>query len=60
MIGANPTIGEVGTMEQVPEFRLEVVCDASKLPAVLAALRQSHPYEEPPIEVYKLEDITQF
>jgi hypothetical protein len=47
-------------MEQVPEFRLEVVCDASKLPAVLAALRQSHPYEEPPIELYTLEDIAQF
>jgi hypothetical protein len=47
-------------MEQVEEWRLEFVCSAENMRAVLAALRQSHPYEEPPIEVYTLEDIASF
>lgn len=58
--GANPTIGEVGTMETVEEYRLEMLCEQAKLWAVIQALKTSHPYEEPPIELYKLEDITQF
>ena len=57
---AHPVIWNVWTMEQVEEWRLEVVCSAEHMSAVLAALRQSHPYEEPPIEIYKLEDIAAF
>lgn len=52
---SNPTIGRRGVLERVAEARLEMVCGRSVLPAVLAALRGAHPYEEPPIEVYGLE-----
>jgi putative NIF3 family GTP cyclohydrolase 1 type 2 len=31
-----------------------VVCDPVRLPDALKALRESHPYEEPPIEVHQL------
>ncbi len=52
--GANPTVGAAagGQLEYVAEIRLEMVCDKANLPAVLAALRATHSYEEPAIDVY--------
>ncbi len=52
--GANPTIGEVGTLEAVNEERIETVCSPELLETVLAAIRAVHPYEEPATEVYEL------
>ncbi|MBL8757448.1 MAG: Nif3-like dinuclear metal center hexameric protein, partial [Phycisphaerae bacterium] len=54
--GSNPSVGQAGRLEYVAEIRLEMVCDGPALPAVLAALRGSHPYEEPAIDVYALSD----
>jgi len=54
--GAHPTIGEVGKMSEVEEERIEVICSKEKLKDVIAAIKKTHPYEEVPIEVYKLED----
>lgn len=45
--GAVPTIGQVGTHEQVSERRLEMVVPLPLIPTVTHALRKSHPYEEP-------------
>jgi dinuclear metal center YbgI/SA1388 family protein len=50
----SPTVGRRGTRESVAEHRLEVVCPKAKLGAVLAAIRRSHPYEEPAYDVYPL------
>lgn len=52
--GTMPTIGRSGRIERVEESRIETVCDPSVLAEVLAALREIHPYEEPPIEVHEL------
>lgn len=52
---ANPTIGERGKLEEVVEDRIETVCEADKLKAVLQAIRDEHPYEEPAIDVYPIE-----
>ena len=52
--GTSPQIGRPGRIERVEELRLEVVCHPSLLAEVVTALRQSHPYEEPPIEVHRL------
>ncbi len=54
---SDPTIGEVGKLEQVSEDRIETVCSADKLQAVLAAIREVHPYEEPATDVYPIEII---
>jgi hypothetical protein len=54
--GANPAIGEVGKLEEVEEERIEVVLGADLLDAVIAAMKQVHPYEEVAYEVYVLED----
>lgn len=53
--GANPTIGQVGTRETVAERRMEMIVGGEHLPAVVAALRQAHPYEEPAFDLFKLE-----
>lgn len=53
--GANPTVGEVGTLEEVSEDRIETVCSGENLQGVLKAIRENHPYEEPATDVYPIE-----
>jgi len=53
--GAEPHIGEVGTLEAVEEERIETVCEGRVLKDVLDAIRQAHPYEEPAMDVYPIE-----
>ena len=50
--GANPTVGEVGEEERVPELRLETVFPEDRQDAIVAALRSAHPYEEPAFDIY--------
>jgi hypothetical protein len=52
--GANPTLGEVGEEERVPELRLELVFPEERHDDVVAALRGAHPYEEPAFDIYPL------
>jgi dinuclear metal center YbgI/SA1388 family protein len=44
--GANPTIGQVGEVEFVPEIKIEVVASRSVRDSVRAAMVAAHPYEE--------------
>lgn len=52
--GASPAIGSVGSVEQVPEDRFEVVAPARARATVLAAMRAAHPYEEPAFDIFAL------
>ncbi len=52
--GASPTVGEAGRLETAAEVRLETVVPVGKVEAVVAALRQSHPYEEPAFDLVRL------
>jgi hypothetical protein len=52
--GTDPTIGERGREERVPELRLETVFPDERQADVIAALRGAHPYEEPAYDVYPL------
>jgi len=51
---SNPTVGKPGVFEQAAEYRLEMVCPETRLPALLDAVRQAHSYETPAIDVYPL------
>lgn len=53
--GAAPFIGEVGDIETVDEYRVEMVLDDQYKDAAVAALRASHPYEEPAFHLWRLE-----
>ncbi|WP_333894170.1 Nif3-like dinuclear metal center hexameric protein [Mycolicibacterium gadium] len=52
--GATPAIGAVGTVERVPEERVEMIAPSRIRGRVLAALRTAHPYEEPAFDVFEL------
>lgn len=52
--GASPTIGVRGTFERVSELRVEMRCLGCDVGKVVQSIRQSHPYEEPAIDVYPL------
>ncbi len=54
LAGAHPAIGEVGKLEAVAEERVEGVCERRSAKAVLAAIRQVHPYEEVAFDIYPL------
>ncbi len=52
--GADPTIGQVGDLEVVPEVRIEVVLARRHRAAVVEALMSAHPYEEPAYDLIEL------
>lgn len=47
LAGAHPAIGQVGRQERVAETRIEMTVPRADREAVVAALRATHPYEEP-------------
>lgn len=55
--GSNPYLGQQGTVEVVSEYRVEMVCEDNLIREALAALKSTHPYEEPAYEVYHLEEL---
>jgi hypothetical protein len=44
-------------LEQVEEWRVEMVLADQYLSAVIAALRQAHPYEEPAFDVMAMVEV---
>lgn len=55
--GANPFIGTLNALEQVAEWRVEMIVTPSVASEVLKALKASHPYEEPAFEFIQLVEI---
>lgn len=53
---ASPYLGQAGELEQVSEYRVETLLTREKGKQVIAALRDSHPYEEPAYELIALVD----
>jgi hypothetical protein len=54
--GSTPFIGQTGEIEQVVEWKVELVVANEFIQQTVAALKHSHPYETPAYEVWKLED----
>ena len=55
--GAQPAIGTVGDLEKVAENRVELVLDRALRRAVVTALREAHPYEEPAFHLLETADL---
>ncbi len=53
---SNAFIGEKGQLEKVLEYRVDMICDKHCINEVIAALKQSHPYEQPAYQVIQIED----
>lgn len=54
--GARPTIGEVGTPEEVDEVRIETLYPAAERERVLRAMAGAHPYEVPAFATFPVHD----
>ena len=52
--GSNPAIGQQQQDTVVDELKVEMVCDQTLLPAVVAALKGAHPYEQPAYQAWPL------
>ncbi len=55
--GSQPFLGEPGTLQHTEEYLVEMVCAEALISAAVAALRQSHPYEEPALQVLRMVDV---
>lgn len=54
--GTAPTVGKAGRLEEVDEWRLEMVAAGDVVEAVVAAMKGVHPYEEVAYDVHRLEN----
>lgn len=55
LAGSQPFVGTQDALEIVAEYRVEMVCEDAVIHAVVEALRQAHPYEEPAFDVIRVE-----
>jgi len=51
---SNPAIGSLNEVERVGEVKIELVCADELVKEAVRAIRDSHPYEEPALDVWKL------
>jgi dinuclear metal center YbgI/SA1388 family protein len=54
--GSHPFLGEIGRIERVSEWRLEVLIPRAHLSELIEKIRRSHPYEEMAYDVYPVEN----
>jgi len=54
--GSNPFIGRINEVETVSEYKVEMVFEDRLREQVVRALKESHPYEEPAYDIWKLEN----
>ncbi len=52
--GSQPYIGDTGRLEEVEEYRLEMVCAGSWVEGVVQAMLEKHPYDEVAYDLYEL------
>ncbi|CAO3630649.1 unnamed protein product [Cunninghamella blakesleeana] len=55
--GNNAFVGTTGQLERIEEYKVEMVCKEEIIKEAIKTLIDSHPYEEPAYEVYKMVDI---
>lgn len=55
--GSQAFLGQVGRVEQVVEWKVELVVADELIHDAVKALKQSHPYETPAFDVWRLSDI---
>lgn len=55
--GSQPYLGQTGKLEQVAEWKVEMVVADERIHDAVKALKKSHPYETPAFEVWRLSDM---
>lgn len=54
--GSNPFIGGINELETLEEYKVEMVCEDHLIKEAVGILKQVHPYEEPAIDLWKMDD----
>jgi hypothetical protein len=54
LAGSEPFIGQQGQVEQVAEYRVELVCETPLIKQAVKVMLDAHPYEEPAWDVVAL------
>lgn len=57
LLGSQPFIGNHDKLEQVSEYRVEMICDDTVLKPVIKALLLAHPYERPAYECWPIKTL---
>lgn len=57
LTSSKPFVGELDQLTQLAEYRVEMICADDCLAAVVARLRDLHPYEEPAFIVTKMIEV---
>ncbi len=57
--GSKPFKGRLNKREMSQEAKIETTCEKAVCARVVKIIRSIHPYEEPVIEIYPLESITE-
>lgn len=57
LTGSQAFIGEIGKLETVAEYKVEIMCTDEQIKLAVSALKQAHPYEEPAYQVVQLVNI---
>jgi hypothetical protein len=52
--GADPFEGQVGSISEVAEYKVEVNCKRDLVEKAIVVIRSAHPYEEPLINIIPL------
>lgn len=59
MAQAKPFLGQKGSIETLDEYLVEMLCEEKFIKPVITALKKSHPYEEPPFSIVRLENFNE-
>ena len=51
---SQPALGDIGRLEFVAEYKVEVICEKQCLQDVIEAIHASHPYEEPAYQYWQV------
>ena len=57
LAGSSPAIGDQGQLEQLGEWKVEMVCDDGLIRQAVAALLLAHPYEEVAYETWQVNQL---
>lgn len=53
---SHPVVGKAGRLETVEEVRLEMIAPRARVSAIVAEMKQVHPYEEVAYDIYPLDN----
>lgn len=60
LVASTPFIGSIGKVKSIDEYKVEMLCEATVIKAVLQALIKNHPYQTPSYSVWEVKSISDF